>query len=997
MVNTRSRVGCSIALLAATLSAQKESPLPIVQLAHGAGSQLSLRYGVFDPLREMPAVPGWMAAREDVRLFVVQFVGAPTEALRARVRSAGAELFGYLPHDAYVARMDAATAAKVRQVAGVRFVGHYEPAWRLEPELFAMLASGLELPTARYNLVVVDKRNDKLALARKITDLGGRVVDEQEGSILFVADLNGAQLASAARLDEVLWIDRWSAPEIDMNNARIQGGANYLETQIGYTGQGVRGHIYEGLEANHPDFTTPLTNVLSGGGPDAHGHCTAGIVFGNGTSIATARGMAPNAVGFFTQYSSTTQSRNATIGTLLNTHQVMFTTASWGDARTTQYTSVSADADDVIFDHRMPWTQSQSNAGNQQSRPQAWAKNIFSIGGVAHRDNANPADDSWAAGGGSTGPAADGRIKPDLSSYYDAIQCSDLSGSAGYSAGNFTNGFGGTSGATPIVAGHNALAIQMYFNGLFGPVRVPGGTPFQNRPLAQTLKALQIVSARQYAFNAGSADNRREHVGWGFPSLQDMYDNASFTFLVPEDDILTQGQSAVHVVNVAANEPELKICMTFVDPAGNPAATLARVNDLTLRVTAPNGTFYYGNNGLTTGNYSTTGGSPNTIDTVECVFVQNPAAGQWTIEVIATLVAQDAHVSTGVVDASYALVAVPATSAGGGGARARINPYGQGCAPASTPQVGRTFYEQFGSFDLANSARRFTPNGSGGWNVGTEPSGFDASYTNGLNLGDDQLVRARPLGFSFPLAGGGSTTSIDVDSNGWIGLVANQASGTDYTETIAEFLANPARIAAIWDDLNPSAAGDVYFDARPGVALITWAGVPEYSNTGSNTAQIRLYPDGSFVLAYQACSVADCIVGYSVGGVQDPGASDISNPGGATAVAHTVSAMPRLGTSVNLLATELPASTIATLSMLGLGQQSLDLSAFGSPGCTLLTQILSSSAMTLGSGSASRSLTIPNDPSLVGGIVTSQCIVADPSANQLGILTTNGIELILGN
>ena len=92
--------------------------------------------------------------------------------------------------------------------------------------------------------------------------------------------------------------------------------------------------------------------------------------------------------------------------------------------------------DDIIFDHDISWTQSQSNAGNPDSRPQAWAKNIFSIGGVAHRDNSNPADDSWQAGNGSTGPAADGRIKPTLCAYYDNIGTSDLTGSAGYSSGN---------------------------------------------------------------------------------------------------------------------------------------------------------------------------------------------------------------------------------------------------------------------------------------------------------------------------------------------------------------------------------------------------------------------------------------------------------------------------------------------------------------------------------------------------------------------------------
>ena len=137
---------------------------------------------------------------------------------------------------------------------------------------------------------------------------------------------------------------------------------------------------------------------------------------------------------------------------------VSHTTASWGGQRTFFYTSTSAEADDITFDHDITWTQSQSNAGNQDSRPQAWAKNVFSVGGIHHANNGHPSDDSWQNGGASIGPASDGRIKPTMCAYYDSIGTSDLTGSAGYSAANWTAGFSGTSGATPIVAGHNVLA-----------------------------------------------------------------------------------------------------------------------------------------------------------------------------------------------------------------------------------------------------------------------------------------------------------------------------------------------------------------------------------------------------------------------------------------------------------------------------------------------------------------------------------------------------------
>ena len=87
-----------------------------------------------------------------------------------------------------------------------------------------------------------------------------------------------------------------------------------------------------------------------------------------------------------------------------------------------------------------------------------------------------------------------------------------------------------------------------------------------------------------------------------------------------------------------------------------PGAAKAGVNDLTLKLTAPDGTVYFGNNGLSTGVWSTSGGVANTVDNVENVFVNAAAAGTWTVEVIATQVNADGHVETAGTDADYALV-----------------------------------------------------------------------------------------------------------------------------------------------------------------------------------------------------------------------------------------------------------------------------------------------------------------------------------------------------
>ena len=130
----------------------------------------------------------------------------------------------------------------------------------------------------------------------------------------------------------------------------------------------------------------------------------------------------------------------------------------------------------------------------------------------------------------------------------------------------------------------------MYTDHLWTPPRVNGGTRFQNRPYAQTLKALQIACANLYTPIA--TNNRREHVGWGFPSLSNMYNRRDKITIIPEDVPIQQGQTHTYKVEVLPGETTLKICMTYLDPAGNPTAAFDRINNLNLQVRRPNNLLY---------------------------------------------------------------------------------------------------------------------------------------------------------------------------------------------------------------------------------------------------------------------------------------------------------------------------------------------------------------------------------------------------------------------
>jgi hypothetical protein len=176
------------------------------------------------------------------------------------------------------------------------------------------------------------------------------------------------------------------------------------------------------------------------------------------------------------------------------------------------------------------------------------------------------------------------------------------------------------------------LFFQMWHDGLFGNTPV-GATVFAGRPHFALAKAAMINTASQWTFSGAFTDLTRTHQGWGAANLQRLYDLRSKTFFVDQTDVVNNLGGVSYNLAVPAGEPALKVTLVYRDAMGSVSAAQDRKNDLTLKVTAPGGLIYYGNNGLNAGNWSTSGGSPNTKDTVENVFVQNPTAGSWLVEI----------------------------------------------------------------------------------------------------------------------------------------------------------------------------------------------------------------------------------------------------------------------------------------------------------------------------------------------------------------------------
>lgn len=169
------------------------------------------------------------------------------------------------------------------------------------------------------------------------------------------------------------------------------------------------------------------------------------------------------------------------------------------------------------------------------------------------------------------------------------------------------------------------------------------------------------------------------------------------------------------------------------------------------------------------------------------------------------------------------------------------------------------------NLDIAGMSLLFTPNGSFAYyDLCTEPIDelpinptigtlmpLSDNSSQQVNLADGAMVSL--YGVEYP--------AFYVGSNGYITFGSADFSSTP---TIGSHFSKP-RVAALFDDLNPSGGGTVRRVQLSDRAVVTFAGVPRYPTVGANTFQIELFFDGRIRLSYLGVTDQDAIVGMSRG------------------------------------------------------------------------------------------------------------------------------------
>jgi hypothetical protein len=171
-------------------------------------TMVRLAAGAFDPLKGVPTVAADLRTTA-TRYWLVQVDYPATKAVRTAVEATGADILSSLPDVTYLVRADAATAAKVTALQGVRWVGMFQPAWKLAPGLDKIEGS-------RKVRVWTHRGINGRAVAPALRRIAGVKVTHASSTLVTV-ETTKSQLAAIARTDDVVWLEE--LPQYQLHNA----------------------------------------------------------------------------------------------------------------------------------------------------------------------------------------------------------------------------------------------------------------------------------------------------------------------------------------------------------------------------------------------------------------------------------------------------------------------------------------------------------------------------------------------------------------------------------------------------------------------------------------------------------------------------------------------------------------------------------------------------------------------------------------------------------
>lgn len=637
----------------------------------GAG-QIQVLGFRFDPLAEgEPALPAGLEALGSGGLELVQMHGPVRSEWLSSLRAAGLRPLQYYPHNTYLVWDEGTGAA-----AGLPFVrwqGAFHPAYKIAPDL-----ADRQGVISRLQVIFVDDGNvgataDAIARTAGVALFSLRPA--QPDKALWSAELeaDASTLVDLAQLPAVLWMGyRSPMPQLEdeMSDQIVAGnypggvpplGYGSHLADLGVDGTGVIWSICDtGVDYDHPDLGSHIVGGFSvtgttcnppgqpgsdcaGGG---HGTHVAGIVGADATGGFTDANGYFYGLGVAPGYSIFTINIFGTGGDFPDFSQqsvlagAVGSNNSWttGEGTAHGYQASERTYDLMVRDgdfdttmvaepHIVVFSAGNSGPGAMTLTAPKEAKNVIVTAGTQNYRTSSNIDAMYVSS--SRGPAVDGRYVPTIAAPGQTIASTrnDLGGSCA-SAISGTNGLyafcTGTSMASPHASGAVVLLTDWWRQRTGG-----------DDPSPAMAKALLVNTAVDIT-STGPIPNFDE--GWGRVQVSAAIRPAASTHYFDQETLFDgTGQSWTLEVEPAPSLP-LKVSLAWTDAPGALGANPALVNDLDLSV-VNGGNTYLGNH-FSLG-ASTTGGSSDTLNNLENVFLTAPALGPTTITVDATAINGD--------------------------------------------------------------------------------------------------------------------------------------------------------------------------------------------------------------------------------------------------------------------------------------------------------------------------------------------------------------------
>ncbi|MFA7274846.1 MAG: S8 family serine peptidase [Crocinitomicaceae bacterium] len=551
----------------------------------------------------------------------IQFYHSPDQTVQNELKIQGIELLNYYKKATYLAFVPSYFDKSKLNNFGVRgciYISNEQKIHQIirnnEFDAWAISGGNRLVNVVLYSNVSIEK------CLLDLSKLKISILESPKNSNTLMISVPVNQLNDLVSLPYIQWVEEISSPSVkDDNRGRNLHRSNSLDTQTGagrnYTGDGIGVLVRDdGIVGPHIDFEGRIDNSNASNSGPTHGDGVAGIFAGAGNLDPLMRGMAAGASIYVTNYASSFLDA-ATTG-LINAGTVQITNSSYSDGCNSGYTSGSQTIDQQMSTHpSLLHVFSGGNDGTSNCGYGAGGNWGNITGGHKQGKNAiataNVYFDGSLVTSSSRGPAYDGRIKPDIAANGQNQNSTDEN--------NTYQVFGGTSGAAPGIAGISAQLYEAYADANAGAL-----------PKAALIKAALLNTAND-AGNIGP-DYK---FGWG------IVNGLRAAKLIEDNHFLSStisnGGSNLHNIVIPAGAKQVRFMVYWSDPASAPGVSTCLVNDIDLKVTAPNSTVYFPwildpTPNATSLDAPATNGVDH-LNNMEQVLFNNPIAGTYTINI----------------------------------------------------------------------------------------------------------------------------------------------------------------------------------------------------------------------------------------------------------------------------------------------------------------------------------------------------------------------------